>query len=255
MRTVFAWVLCLVLLAGGAPTAQSAFDPTYDLYAKVLLAFVDENGRVDYPSLKVNPQNLKLCLDQWAEVTESEFQTWTRDEQLAFFLNLYNAQTLARILEHYPLLSIRDIGHVFMGPWDQEVVRIFGDTKSLDYLEHVLIRKKYEEPRVHFALVCAAMGCPPLRREPYIAEKLDAQLEDQVRIFMATPQKNRMDVEKKTVYLSLIFKWFDKDFLKVSGDLLSFVEPYFSQNQAVDFKTGEYKIVFTDYDWTLNEKK
>ena len=116
MHRVFAWAFFLVLLAGGAPAAQSAFDPTYDLYAKVLLEFVDEKALVDYSSLKENPQNLKLCLDQWVQVTESEFQVWTRDEQLAFFFNLYNAQTLALILEHYPLHSIRDIGHVFMGP-------------------------------------------------------------------------------------------------------------------------------------------
>ena len=118
-----------------------------------------------------------------------------------------------------------------------------------------MIRKKYEEPRAHFALVCAALGCPPLRREPYTAEKLDSQLEDQGRLFMATPHKNRVDAEKKTVYLSPVFKWFDKDFLKASGDLLSYVGPYFPQSPAVDLKAGEYKIVFTDYDWTLNEKK
>lgn len=230
-----------------------AFDHEHAALSEVLQTHVRENGRVDYAALKQDPQKLLQYLDALAAVDEAAFRTWDEKQQLAYLINLYNAHTLQLILDHYPLDSIRDIGTLFMGPWDQEVVPLFGRHVSLDYVEHGILRKEYQEPRIHFALVCAAKGCPPLRREPYTAGSLEAQLEDQGRLFLAAPHKNRIDREKKIVYLSSIFKWFKKDFQAQHENILDFVKPYLPADAAAAMAAEKYDVKYTDYDWTLNE--
>ena len=145
-------------------------------------------------------------------MTEVEFNRWTQPQQLAFLINLYDAATLKLIVEHYPVKSIKDIGNFFKGPWKQEVVPLLGKTVTLDYLEHGVLRKKYAEPRIHFAIVCAAKGCPPLRAEAFVADRLNEQLDDQGRVFLGPKEKNRWDTHARVLYLSPIFKWFSEDF-------------------------------------------
>jgi hypothetical protein len=151
--------------------------------------------------------------------------------------------------------SIKKIGSRWKGPWKQEVVSLFGEKVTLDHVEHDMIRKDYKEPRVHFALVCAARSCPPLRGEPYVPEKLDEQLEDQGRTFMNTPSKNRVDLESQTVYLSRIFKWFGGDFEEASGSVLAFVRPYFPKDISKQLEDGKFAVEYMDYDWALNDRK
>jgi len=134
-------------------------------------------------------------------------------------------------------------------------VSLFGEKVTLDHVEHDLIRKDYSEPRVHFALVCAARSCPPLRGEPYTPDKLDEQLEDQGRIFMNTPSKNRVDLENRTAYLSKIFKWFSGDFEEASGSVLAFVRPYFPKDISRQLEDGKFAVEYMDYDWALNDRK
>ncbi len=239
------------LLLTRMPSAD-AFDHTHAALAEVLQTHVSVDGRVDYAALNQNPQKLLEYLDAAAAIDEAAFRTWDKKQQIAYLINLYNAQTIQLILEHYPVQSIRDIGSLFMGPWDQEVVPLFGRRVSLDYVEHVILRKQYREPRIHFALVCAAKGCPPLRREPYTAGNLEAQLEDQGRLFLATPQKNRVDTDKKIVYLSPIFKWFRKDFQAQHENILDFIKPYLPADAVAAIAAEKYDVKYTDYDWTLN---
>ena len=138
------------------------FDHAQATLDRVLKARV-KNERVDYSALKADSKDLDAWLQSAGAATDAEFHHWSQSQQLAFLINLYNAATLRLILDHYPLKSIKDIGSVFKGPWKQEVVPLLGKTVTLDFLEHGILRKKYAEPRLHFAIVCAAKGCPPLR--------------------------------------------------------------------------------------------
>ena len=165
----------LLLTAAGAGAAE--FGHTHAAYDALLKQFVAD-GRVDYQGLESDSSALDHYLDSIAAISEATFNAWTKPAQLAFLINLYNAATLKLIVDHYPIKSIKNIGSFFKGPWDQPVVRLFGQTITLDNLEHDIIRKDYSEPRIHLALVCAAKGCPPLISEAYVAGRLDDQLDD-----------------------------------------------------------------------------
>ena len=252
-------VLAVVLgifLAGGSVRylPASGFDHSHSLFGKVLRTFVDGAG-VDYRGLKQNPADLKAYLGELSSVSRRAFGGWSEPEQIAFLTNLYNAATLQLIIDHYPVESIKKIGSRWKGPWKQEVVRLFGEKVTLDHVEHDLLRKNYKEPRVHFALVCAARSCPPLRREPYVPEKLDEQLHDQGRVFLNTPSENRVDLDSRTVHLSRIFKWFSGDFEGSAGSILAFVRPYFPEEAAKRIESGTFRIEYLDYDWALNDRK
>ena len=222
------------------------FDHAHALWGAVLRQHVT-NGLVNYRAIKQNPGDLDRYLREVNGVEESDFKDWKREQQLAFLLNLYNASVLKLIVDHYPVSSIKDIGGWFKRPWDVDAVPLFGNVATLSYLEHGMIRE-YGEPRIHFALVCGARGCPELRPEPYVPDKLDAQLTDQGRRFIHDRTKNRVDAAAKTLYLSPIFKWFTEDFTKPSGSLVKFVQGY-----RPDIPAADWKIRYTDYDWSLND--
>lgn len=246
----------LLILTGlflTAPLVHSAgFDHVHSAFARVLDRFVSTNG-VDYAGLKAQPADLDAYLDEVARVSGPDFEEWSRPQRLALLINLYNAATLKLVVDHHPVTGIRKIGGWLTSPWELPVVRLWGRTNSLDWLEHGIIRPRYAEPRIHFAVVCAAKGCPPLRTEPFIAERLDAQLDDQTRRFLAQRDKNRLDVATRTLHLSPIFKWYRGDF-EIDGDgLQQFLRPYFSEAEVPVLDDPKLRIRFTDYDWSLNE--
>lgn len=202
------------------------------------------DGRVDYRALVADPKPLADYLEQAGKLPEAEFKSWPEKRQLAFLINLYNASTLQLIVDHYPVKSIKKIRQGFKGPWDQTVVTLHGKNVSLNTLEHKIIRPQYNEPRVHMALVCAAKGCPTLRSEAYTAEKLDEQLDDQSRRYLATPAGLVIDRKKGTASISVIFKWYGGDFESVPA----FVGKYSDQSlQGLQIK-------YLSYDWSLNER-
>ncbi|MSU53302.1 MAG: hypothetical protein CK538_02340 [Opitutia bacterium] len=149
----------------------------------------------------------------WAEAQNTlplpaaKFARWPKADRLALLINLYNAQTLRLIITHYPLESIRSIGALPGAAWREMIVRQGGRIMTLDQLEHKVIRVEYNEPRIHFALVRAAVSCPVLRSEPFTGARLDAQLADQTKGFLATAEINRFDAATGTLYLSPLFKW------------------------------------------------
>ncbi len=222
--------------------AAQEFDPSHSVFDGVVKAHV-ANGTVDYRGLHAAPQALDQYLNALAAVPETQFRTWTEPRQIAFLANLYNAATLKLILDHYPLKSIKDIGSIFKGPWDQPVVRLFGKTITLNNLEHDILRKNYHEPRLHMALVCAAKGCPPLRSEAYVGERLDEQLDDQSRNYLTRPAGLVIDREKGAASISSIFKWYGDDFPSVPD----FIEKHSGQSLA------GLNIRHLKYDWSLNE--
>lgn len=235
-----------------APTAAAEFDQSHAVFTGVLAQYV-KGARVDYAALKANPQDLNRYIDTIATVSRTEFKQWSQSQQIAFLSNAYNAYTLRLITDHYPVKSIKDIGSFLSGPWDQPVVNLFEEMLTLNTLEHKILRKDYAEPRIHFALVCAAKGCPPLRDEAYAGARLGEQLDDQARQFLATPEKNRVEAGEATVYLSPIFKWYGEDFEKKSGSVLAALKPYWPGRTGAVAQTG-FKIRYTDYDWSLNEQ-
>ena len=241
-----AWIALTAALAAAPAAAATGADSSL---AAVLKERVHE-GRVDYAGLKGDRRGLDEWLAGAATVREDKFDSWPRADRLAFLINAYNATTLRLIVDHYPLASIHDIGP-FWDParaWKLPVVSLFGRAMSLNDLEHGIIRPKYKEPRVHFALVCAAKGCPPLRGEPYVGARLDAQLDDQARTFLSQNWKNRADAENRTAHLSPIFKWYMADFGGTKASVLAFVKKWLPVQEGWD-------VSWTDYDWSLNEDK
>ena len=209
---------------------------------------------MDYAKLKKYPAELDAYLATLAAVPESAFKKWDRNQQMAFLINLYNAATLKLVADHYPIKSIKDIGNVLKGPWKQEVVRVFGKVQTLDHIEHDLLRPKYKDPRVHFAVNCASIGCPSLRPEAFQGAKLDAQLDEQGRLFLADKSKNHLDAKNKTLYLSQIFDWFKDDFTAKSGSVEKFIAPYVSEADRKLIERGGLSIKNTNYDWNLNKQ-
>ena len=248
-----ACVLVLGFAIIATQPAAAEFDQAHATFAGVLTEYV-RDARVDYTALKAHPQDLHRYLDQVTAVSKSEFKKWNEPQQIAFLSNAYNAYTLRLIIDHYPVKSIKDIGGLLTGPWDQPVVKLFGETITLNIVEHKILRKDYSEPRIHFALVCAAKGCPPLRSEAYVAGRLDAQLDDQAKQFLANPSKNRVEAGERVVYLSPIFKWYGGDFEKKSGSVLAALEPYWPEKSAAALAKGNFKIRYTEYDWSLNDQ-
>lgn len=222
---------------------------------KKLVVWTNFASTVNYKELKSNSKVLDKYLEALSNVKSSDFAKWTRDEQLAFLINAYNAWTVKLILENYPVKSIKDIGGFFSSPWKKKFFKLFGNDSSLDWIEHEKIRPVYNEPRIHFALVCASVGCPGLRAEAFTAERLNEQLEDSTKRFLNDSSRNRFDSVKNKFFLSSIFKWYKDDFVKSKGSVQAFVIPYMKlpKNEPLS-AVQKVSIEYLDYDWSLNEK-
>jgi hypothetical protein len=242
-------VIAATCVAAGLAAAGAGFD--HSGFDRLLKDHVTD-GRVDYDAFARDP-GFPRYLDQLARARPD---TLSREEQLAFWINAYNAYTIQLVNSHGERRSIRNINKTLgvikaMGPWKQEIVRAGGQTMSLDHVEHEIIRKRFREPRIHFALVCAACSCPPLRREAYTGAGLDRQLDEQARLFIAgSPDSNRVDVANATVYLSPIFGWFKEDFGPDLGRFLARYVPQGPERRLLE--SGKFKTVETEYDWSLN---
>jgi len=244
--------------------AQSMHDSWNALVTKNVVAI--NNGHsteVDYAAIKLQHKELKSYLDSLTAVTQSEFDGWEKPKQLAFLINAYNAWTVELILTKYPdLKSIKDLGSFFSSPWSKEFVPLLGKTRSLDDIEHGLIRGsgKYNDPRIHFAVNCASIGCPALREEAYTADTLESQLQEQTVRFLSDTTRNI--AKDNTLSVSSIFKWYGDDFEKGfrgTNTLGEFMLQYpdalkLMPNQQKALKSGEMKIKFLDYNWDLNAR-
>lgn len=230
-----------------------AFDHSHAGFDSLLGKYVKPSG-VNYAGLKSDIAPLNTYLDVMAAVPESEFKQFSKDQQMAMLINLYNAATLKLVVDHYPVKSIKDISPSAGGPWKQPVVRLFGKNKTLDYLENEVLRPNYKDPRVHFAINCASIGCPSLRSEAFQASKLSAQMDEQTRLFLKDTSKNRFDAKNKTLYLSSIFDWFKGDFVAKSGSVEKFIAPYVDANDRAVIEKGGLTLKNTEYSWSLNKQ-
>jgi hypothetical protein len=216
------------------------------IYAELLKKYV-RDGKVDYAGFKTEEPKL----DQYLNILENvDPEKLSPKEQFAFYVNTYNAWTIKLILSGYPgVTSIKDLGTLLESPWKKEIVRINGEVISLDDVEHEILRPRYKDPRVHFAINCAAKSCPPLRSVPFSGDILDRQLDDSTRSFINDPKSYRL--EGNNLYVSRIFKWFSEDF---NGDIIGFFLKYTSGNfkKELEANSNRIKVKYLPYDWSLN---
>jgi len=242
--------------ASSASEAEPAFDHTHALWNEVLAEHVYSTGprsEVDYKAIKKDPSSLQAYLEIIQKVSTSQYDSFSNNEKLAFLINAYNALTVKLIIDHYPVSSIKKIGGWFSKPWKQEFFTLFGAIRHLDYIEHEVIRKEFNEPRIHFALVCAAKGCPALSTNAYRANWLEAQFEEAAKSFLNDTTRNRFDANEGRFYLSKIFSWFGEDFVKKYGSVLAYAAPRI-KGAPINAEDG-YQVSYLSYDWTLNERK
>lgn len=222
----------------------------------LLRQYVDEQGRVDYQAWK---QEQPQALSQWlAELERSHPKTSSDpDEQLALWVNLYNAFTISTILERYPTESVlpKILGIPnwlgFLWFFNRPAYSLEGDRYSLAQIENDILRDQLQEPRIHFAIVCASTGCPLLRNGAYLPEQVQQQLEEDVSRFINNPDKVHYDAQTATLYCSKIFKWYRKDFLKLAPSIPEYIRSYLKTDPPINASTP---ISYLYYDWNLNEK-
>jgi len=243
---VFCITSCAIHINGTKPVYKS------DAWTNLLQKHVGKDGLVDYPGFIADKDKLQACLTLLSENPPAK--NWTDNDKIAYWLNAYNAFTIKLIIDHYPLKSIKDIGPkhqiIFINtPWDIKFFKIGGKTMTLNRIEHRILRKEFREPRIHFALNCASLSCPKLRREAYDGARLDAQLTDQAKEFLMDTSRNQLDA--KNPKLSAIFSFYGSDIKKWSGkSIIAFI------NQYAPIKIDENaELDYLDYNWNLNGKK
>ena len=219
-----------------APVDHAAFD-------KLLKKHVTAKGLVDYKGFKADEKEFNNYLEALSKNPTTD--NAPKNEQMAYWINAYNAYTIRLILDHYPVKSIKDIGPKnqipFVNtPWAKKFFTIGGSKMSLDNIEHGTLRKKYNDPRIHFALVCASISCPTLRNEAYTAAKLDAQLDDQGRDFLNDPAKNHVGSEQ--AQLSKLFLWYKADWQANGQSVMNWVNRY---------ATGKLTLIRRLRFWTM----
>ena len=262
-RCITALVVCM------AATTAQAFDhahAAWDAMLKKHVRYIEGGNasQVSYAGFMKDRAQLKAILADDQKVTRAEFDGWTKPQQQAFLINMYNGETIEKILTRYPdIKSIRDFGTVFGNPWKDKFFTLFGEPAWLDKLEHEMLRKEgvYDEPRVHVAVVCASIGCPMLRNEAFTADKLEAQLEDAFRRFLSDRKRNRYDPASGKLEVSKIFDWYGKDFEKGYKGFTSLKATFARYADILADKPGDRArvreqkadVAFLDYDWGLND--
>ncbi len=223
-------------------------------------------SRVDYAGFAKDRAQLKAVLDDYSKVGKGEFDSWTKPQQQAFLINAYNAFTVELILTKYPdLKSIRDLGSFVSKPWSRKFFKLFGQDSYLDFIEHEVLRKDgvYDDPRVHVAVVCASIGCPMLRSDAFVAEKLDAQLDDAMKRFLSDRSRNRYNSQSKKLEVSRIFDWYGKDFerghkgyVSVKATMARYAgELADKPEDRAAVRDQKADVGFLEYDWALNDAK
>jgi hypothetical protein len=227
--------------------------------------FVDARGRVNYDALAADREGLDHYYLHLAMVSPRSHPELfpTREDELAYWINAYNAAVLVTVLEHYPIDGVGDVEAPLLlrpflfgnarlaGFFVFQEVTLGGERMNLYDLENDIIRV-YGEPRIHFAINCASVGCPFLPREAFHPRRLDAQLDRETRRFFASPEKLRIDHENRVLHLSSILDWFEEDF---GGDLRGYVRRYVAPDvQAELDRAAGYRVQFIEYDWGLNRQ-
>jgi hypothetical protein len=238
------WLAAIMISAAQPAAAGRAAD--YGIYAELLSKYV-QNGAVNYAGFKAE----ETRLDQFLAILEQvDPEQLPREEQFAFYINAYNAWTIKLILTGYPgVKSIKELGSLWRSPWKKEIVRIHGQVFTLDHIEHEILRPRFQDPRVHFAVNCASKSCPPLLSQPYRGETLDVQLTRVTAEFLNQPVHSRLEGDR--LWVSSIFKWFAEDFNRdVVGFYLKYAQGDFKRK--LEAARARIEVKYMDYDWSLN---
>jgi hypothetical protein len=223
--------------------------PSHQLWDQLVKAHVKPTGLVDYKGFVREKAKLESYL-KLLSANAPDRKIWTKNQQLAYWINAYNAFTVKLIVDNYPVKSIRDLGPALKIPmikdvWHYKFFKIGGVDSSLDEIEHSILRKEFDEPRIHFAINCASVSCPPLLNEAFVAEKIESQLTKVTTSFINDSSRNK--ITSNQAQISSIFSWFKGDFTK-KGTLIDFLNTY----SKVKLKSSA-KISHLDYNWNLNE--
>ncbi|PSQ89083.1 MAG: DUF547 domain-containing protein [Bacteroidetes bacterium QH_2_63_10] len=241
-------------ISAGQETASTVVTSRHAQFTRLLEQFVDAQGDVDYEGLQAQADSvLGPYLQQLARSRPASLD---RNARLALWINAYNAYTLKLIVDHYPVTSIQEIEGPPDGgtPFERPVGPVADTVRTLDEIEHEIIRERFDAPRIHFALVCAAKSCPQLRREAYTGPRLDAQLDEQARRFLHAERKNRIPAGDGHIALSRILKWYGSDFGPTPAAVQRALAPYFDGSVRDSLAQGAYEVRFLPYDWTLNDQ-
>ena len=253
LQTWRAALAALAIASAGAPASAAA--GLHEPWGRLLAAYVSEGAdgvaRFDYARLKASPEGA-AALGAYIDALEATpVSGLSRDDQFAFWANAYNALTVSVILEHWPVGSIREIRpHPFaIGPWGMDVTVIGGEALSLDDIEHEILRKDWSDPRVHYAVNCASIGCPDLQVEPFEGESLDARLDAAARAYVNHPRGVRV-IGDGRVEVSRIYKWFREDFGGSDAGVLEHLRRYADADLKAALDGA--RIVGHAYDWSIN---
>jgi hypothetical protein len=264
MRLMIAMLLLVCVTCVDA-AERTSFDSSHALWNSLLDSHVrwttdGATSKVDYTGFSRESAKLDDYLDQLSRVDASTFNAWNQNDRQAFLINAYNAATVKLILSRYPKLeSIKDLGSLFSSPWKKDFIVLLGQTRSLDSIEHELLRgaPDYSDPRIHFAVNCASIGCPALRPEAYLGSRLDQQLADQTLRFLGDRSRNRYDAKTDRLEVSKLFDWYAGDFDAHAGSVAAFLDQHadaleLDGSTRERLRKGELSIAFSDYDWKLN---
>jgi hypothetical protein len=244
-------------------------------FDRLLQRFVDHEGRVNYSALKQDSRDLDEYYHLIATFSPDSHPDLFPSEshKLAYWINAYNATAIKTVLTYYPISSVLDVKPpaVFFFLSEKSGFFVFqrltygGKTTSLYYLGNGVIRERFQEPRIHFALNCAALGCPRLPGQAFSGEDLERQLDQETRKFLSEARNFRIDHSGKTIYMSSIFKWYEDDFLnwyqknysESKASLVNYIALYLTSDKAAELKEhgNQYALRFLPYDWGLNDKK
>jgi hypothetical protein len=258
-------LLFLFLAAAGPAQASPAggcgpLDHAHARWERLLHEYV-RAGEVDYRRWKEEGlEALRAYQRELEAVCAADFQKLQDDQRLAFWINAYNAYTVALVLEHYPLRTIRSIGLLPGAAFRRRFIPLQhlggGERElSLNDLEHGIVRERFAEPRIHFALVCASRSCPKLQREAWVAGKLDGQLDTAAREYLGDAAQNRYDPATHTLHLSSIFEWYGEDFERDGSTLVEHVAKWLPAPAREAVLQSRPRVSFLKYDWSLNEGK
>lgn len=247
--SIISFVLFSTACQGSTLGMDATTPPSHQLWDELVKANVSPDGRVNYKGFIQSRSKLEQYLNLLS-MNAPDRKTWSKNEQLAYWINAYNAFTVKLIVDNYPTKSIRDLGPKLKIPmvsdvWHYKFFKIGGVDSSLDEIEHSILRKEFDEPRIHFAINCASVSCPPLLNEAFLADKLEIQLQKVATTFINDSSRNK--ISKDAIQVSQIFSWFNGDFTK-KGTLIDFLNRYSKVKISPNAKVSHL-----DYNWNLNE--
>jgi hypothetical protein len=236
------------------------FDQTHRVWTETLETYLNAEGLFAYQRLLTDIKTQKNStfmpyLESVEHVSKYQFETFARNQQMAFLINAYNAFTVKLIIDHYPVRSIKKIGKFFSSPWKRKFFSLLdGSIRTLDQIEHDWLRSRYKDFRIHAAVNCASLSCPALRDKAYTSKGLDQQLDEQMHLWLSDSTRNRFDDTNNKAYVSKIFDWYQDDFENWGGGVKKVFETYRGKQQSDVLKTAcDYDIAYLDYDWDLND--